>query len=469
MNRILSFLLLLFIFFPSRLDSQSLSDSISIEIGSIISGGSHVPFWLISNRFGTVDNSVFNGWFRASVYRDFKKEKSFDYYFGLDLLNLYGETYRPVLNQTYFGIRFRYLQLEAGKREEIFGNQDSLLSSGGILWSGNAPPMPEITLRTAGYIPVPFTLDNLYFKAGMSHGWFNEDAFSQHIWMHHKYLFFKSSDKLPVVLSAGLHHFVQWGGTSKDTAVGPLPKDIKAFWDIFTAGAGSKDSPVNEKLNALGNHLGSYNVRLDLHLRKFKAGLYWQSIFEDNSGRKLRNGEDGLWGLSIRYQHASFLPSGVVFEYLNTTNQSGRAVIDPNHPSAPTGNDNYFNNGIYRAGWSYDERSIGTPLISSPFYFSEDQGNYFRNNRVRAFHLGLYGISSSGSFSYRLFYTYSRNFGTYDAPFQSMYGYHSSLFEFKLKDIFHSKNDISISAAIDYGLLYGNSTGFQVKLFRKLN
>ena len=115
------------------------------------------------------------------------------------------------------------------------------------------------------------------------------------------YLWYYLQDCIISFNGAALQKILQWVA---------LPKDIKAFWDIFTAGAGSKDSPVNEKLNALGNHLGSYNVRLDLHLRKFKAGLYWQSIFEDNSGRKLRNGEDGLWGLSIRYQHASISSFG---------------------------------------------------------------------------------------------------------------------------------------------------------------
>ena len=296
MNRFIFLISIFALLLPFHIYSQNLPDSINVEAGFLISGGRNVPFWLLSNRYGIIDNSAFNGWIRASIFSSLHKEKKFDYAYGIDLYNIFGDKYHVVLHQAYIDIKYSFLVLEGGKKEEIFGNQDTVLSSGGILWSGNAPVMPRVALRTDGFVTVPFTGNLLYFNGGISHSWLGDNQYTEKEWLHHKYFYVKTTDRFPIVLSAGLQHFVQWGGVSRDTAVGKLPSDIHAFLDILTGKSGSENSPVNEKLNALGNHLGSYNVRLDARIKKFAIGIYWQSIFEDKSGLKLRNSRDGLWG-----------------------------------------------------------------------------------------------------------------------------------------------------------------------------
>ena len=468
MSRYILWSLLSLVLLNQHSFSQGIPDSVVIEAGSLVAHGENVPFWLVSNRYGTIDNTAFNGWVRASAFRQYHSEKAVAYTYGLDVYNLYSNENRVILNQAFLGLRLSFLEIEAGKRREQFGNQDSVLSSGGLLWSGNASPLPKVTIRTAGYVPVPFTSEYLYFRGGISHGWFGNTEFTDRVWLHHKYFFIRTTEKFPVVISAGMHHFAQWGGTSKDSAIGHLPSDLQAFWSVFTAKSGSSESPDNERLNALGNHLGSYNIRLDIHLKNSTAGLYWQSIFEDNSGRKLRNGGDGLWGISFRMDQSSLWPSGFVFEYLKTTDQSGVVIIDPNHTAPPTGNDNYFNNGIYKNGWSYQDRTLGNALISSPFYFRDEAGNYFLNNRVKACHFGLSGQLERLDFKYEILYTYSHNFGTYSYPFASDYKSQSVVMGFHFDNIFHTRNCLSFSAAMDYGEMYGRNAGLQVRFSRRL-
>ncbi len=448
--------------------SQDLADSVTLEAGSVVSHGRNVPFWLMSDRYGLIDNTPFNGWLRASFYKNPRTGRNLDYDYGLDIYSLYSDRASIILHQAYAGVRAGFFEFEAGKREEVYGNQDSLLSSGGLLWSGNAPTIPEITFRTNGYIPVPFTAKYLYVKGGISHGWFSEDPFSEHVWLHHKYIYFKTTSRFPVILSAGLHHFVQWGGVSRDTLIGHLPSGLEAFRDIFFARSGSADSPSNERLNALGNHLGSYNVRVDFRIGKTHTGIYWQSLFEDNSGRKLMNKKDGLWGIAFRYAHSGPWPSALVLEYINTTDQSGWIIDHPNPNTFPRGADNYFNNSIYRAGWSAEGRTIGTPLITSPLYGVSSHGEYFRNNRLRAYHIGVSGKMAGAGIGYRLFFSHSNNYGTYAYPFTETRLLNAMLFEIYLDQIEHSLYGITFTAAADRGDFLGNNTGFQIILRRKL-
>ena len=54
-----------------------------------------------------------------------------------------------------------------------------------------------------------------------------------------------------------------------------------------------------------------------------KTGFYWQTIIEDSSGREFRNIKDGLWGIYIHSKDKDRLINGLVYEFINTTDQSG--------------------------------------------------------------------------------------------------------------------------------------------------
>ncbi|NJK85722.1 MAG: capsule assembly Wzi family protein [Bacteroidales bacterium] len=107
----------------------------------------------------------------------------------------------------------------------------------------------------------------------------------------------------------------------------------------------------------------------------------------------------------------------LVFEYLNTMNQSGPLEIKYYNGSRDYGygNDNYYNNWLYLMGYTYKDMTIGNPLLTSPVYLSGNP-DYIRNNRVNAFHFGAAGMFKN--LEYNILYTFSHNYGTYYFPFK---------------------------------------------------
>ncbi|HUW92476.1 MAG TPA: capsule assembly Wzi family protein, partial [Bacteroidales bacterium] len=348
---------------------------------------------------------------------------------------------------------------KGGSREEIFGNQPGSLSSGGLIWSGNARPMPEISILVPDYTPVPFTKRFMEFKGGISHGWFSNNQFMDNTLLHHKYLYLKFGGSLPVHLHYGLHHFAQWGGVSKKPEIGRLPHDLSTFIYVFFARGGTTGVPLGDSLNASGNHLGSHNLGIDIKLKKHEINLYWQSIFEDGSGLSLKNIRDGLWGIKLNNPGFPSV-SGFLVEFINTTDQSG--TFDDYYENGTLGfaggNDNYFNNWLYISGWSNKGMTLGTPLITSPGLLpSSVPEAMFANNKVRAIHLGIEG--SIKIVDYKVLYTFSRNYGTNLNPFPDRKDQHSVLLKSTISHFLPWDISAAVAVAFDIGELYEKNLG----------
>jgi hypothetical protein len=214
------------------------------------------------------------------------------------------------------------------------------------------------------YTAIPFTRGYLEFKGGISHGWFGDNQFVKDSWLHHKYIYLQFGGRLPVHLHYGFHHFAQWGGESTDPEIGKIPRSFNDFLKVFFANPGDNNSSINEQGNALGNHLGSRNFGIDADLARVKIGVYWQTIFEDSSGKAFQNIKDGLWGIYIHTKSKDRIINGFLYEFINTKDQSGqymeywlldgikyRNKIPGGVYHYAGGNDDYFNNnGIYRFG-----------------------------------------------------------------------------------------------------------------------
>lgn len=448
----------------------------SFETGASFSVGKQTPFWLLSNQYGLLTPDKFNGWVKADIHTKLSG-KNIDYDYKLELVNRYSNKNELYVNQAYVRLKLYFINIQAGSMEETFGNQDSSLSSGGLLWSGNARPMPKISIMVPNYTKIPFTFGLLEFKGGISHGWFGEEPFVNKTWMHHKFGYIQFGGKLPVHLHFGFHHFAQWGGKTVDR--GQLPDTWDDFKKVFFAESGGNGSPESDSLNALGNHIGSRNFGIDVDLHKVRMGLYWQTIFEDGSGKAYRNIKDGLWGFYLHTKDKNRLINGFVYEFINTTDQSGLShneywELDGVRYSYPIpgseyhiggGNDDYFNNEIYLFGWTYKNMTIGTPFITSPIIPIGGQGEYLRNNKVKGHHLGFEGIYKE--ISYKILYTYYINFGTNSSPFNPNKSQNSILLQTYLCNKLPWGIDISIKAGIDIGSMYGNNLGMQISLIKK--
>jgi hypothetical protein len=359
----------------------------------------------------------------------------------------------------YAKARFLVFDLIVGAREEHLGNQDSTLSCGGLLISQNARPMPKIVIGIEHFTPVPFTRGFLEVKGALAQGWFSDNTYVRGLLLHQKYVYLKIGGNLPVHFQYGLDHVAQWGGNVP--GLGQQPQSLSDLVKIFFGSSGGKNSLVTDQINALGNHIISQSMRLDIDISDFQLGGYWQDLSEDGPIRFITgtmNVPDGLWGVTLRNKHFPFI-KGIIYEYLNTTDQSG--PYNDRDGIIYGGTDNYFNNGIYHNGWTYFSRTIGTPFITSPLYNKNGNVSIY-NNRVQVHHIGLEGDVSG--YSYKFLTSFSKNYGTYDNPFPTMIQNTSMMLEINKQFPKLSNILVGCSVGTDIGKLYGNSVGCMITI-----
>jgi hypothetical protein len=442
--------------FLSSVTAQSDTINYNITLSGLASSGEYSPFWLQSNQYGKISEKPSSTNLMLGIGKDFgTKKQLFDYSFKANALvrtdNNKSELY---FHELYAKAKLSVLDFTVGAREEQFGNQDSILSSGGFLFSQLARPMPKITIGIEHFTPVPFTNGFMEIKGAISHGWFTDNIYTQGVLLHHKYIYGKFGGKGHVHFQYSLDHVAQWGGNIP--GYGQQSTGFKDFINIFFARGAGAGAPSGEQINAEGNHILSEGMRLDVDITDFSIGAYWQNLLEDGPVRLLgntMNTPDGLWGISIRNKRFPFL-KGILYEYLNTTDQSG-----PYHDLDGIiygGSDNYFKNYIYQAGWTNYSRIIGTPFITSPVY-NKNGEIYTMNNRVQVHHFGMEG--DINNYNYRFLASFSKNYGTYGVPESDMKRNTSLLLEINKQFPKLSNIELSCSMGADFGRLYGNSVG----------
>ncbi|MFW5872498.1 MAG: hypothetical protein ACOCVN_00780, partial [bacterium] len=201
---------------------------------------------------------------------------------------------------------------------------------------------------------------------------------------------------------------------------------------------------------------------------EFSIGLGWQHIFEDHSGRKLKNWPDGLYTLEFSTKNEDRLLNGFVIEFVATDDQSGPIVIDTVNNIPHTGGDDYFRNYIYSMGWTSHQRTIGTPFISSPaFYSHKEDPQEIINNRVRAIHFGLSG--DAGFLNYRVLFSNTLNKGTYKNELEPHSRDIMLLLNLWKEDILLKNSELHLDVALDRGDFYGNNFALMMRWIKNWN
>lgn len=456
MNK-LTYILLIFLFLPYQ--SYSQNDTIKYDVGllGVASHGVYSPFWLQSKQYGKISEAPYSADIFVGINKELNKETQlFDYGFKANLLVRTDAKMSTIyFHEMYAKARLSVFDIIIGSREEHLGNQDSTLSCGGILFSQNARPMPKITFGIEHFTTVPFTKGYLELKGALVHGWFTDNTYVKNAWLLHNYVYGRLGGRLPVHFEYGLDHVAQWGGYSPE--YGQQPVSFQDYKKIFYGRSGGTDASIGDQINALGNHIISQSMKLEVKLFDYRISGYWQNISEDGPIRIIwdtMNRPDGLWGVTLRNNKFPFV-KGILYEYLNTTDQSG-----PYHDKDGIiygGADCYFTNGSYPSGWSYYSRTIGTPFISSPSY-NTDGTLETKNNRVQVHHFGIEG--DVYDYQYRFLTSYSKNYGTYAVPL-SVEKKKSASVMLEVKKQFPTLSNVEIgcSVAADYGKFYGNSIG----------
>ena len=387
------------------------------SFGGGFSSSNYTPFWLRANQFGSVpteENYVHVG---GSTYIEYRKGKKMDWGFGASgRLNL-GETKADLLVQeAYLKGKWGIFELSAGRKKYIQGLMDSTLSSGSFAFSGNALPMPKVEIVVNEYWHPDFLGGYLGFKGNFVHALFdNKRSDVDHIFLHQKSFYGRLGKPNSLFkFYGGFNHQVQWGGTLKyadptnqASRKGKVASSLKDYLYVITgqsmaaAGGDTAKYGYNDAYNRLGNHLGTVDVGMEIDGKFGKVFFYRQSIYEDGSLFYGNNITDGLHGVAFSTKRKQGLLK-LVFEYFNTTSQGG-AGGSGNTVGFLRGQDNYLNNSVYREGWTYLGRGLGSPLMTLDSETDLNAGKdiFYDNNRIETFYVGAEAMIGENRLMFR--------------------------------------------------------------------
>jgi len=382
-----------------------------------VSSGEDLPFWMTSNQNGiyTLHNSSYM-LFQAGLNRSLDRDslKKWGYTYGTNLVyGLAGSSnFHP--NEYWLGFRFHQLILKAGAQSDpiIYGGLSS--TNGNMHRSRNARPVPGLSLSTNGYIPFLFAKKWFSWRFLYEEGILKDKQYITDAHLHHKNLHLRAALSPSLSLSLGLEHYVFWGGYSPK--YGQLP-EWNQYFRYISGKEGGEGAALNDQMNAAGNQLGSYKLELKKEWTTTITTFYWDHPFNDRSGMELDNLRDGLWGIHLARKNRSAFITDVVYEYMNTRNQSGsispHAAPTPDDPNRITGRggDNYFNHGVYSSGYTHYQRMMGTPLFV-PVIGADGISKGFNDTSFWMHHLGISGALGNG-FYWKSISTWSSDFGGY--------------------------------------------------------
>lgn len=462
-----------------------------LELGGL-ANADRTPFWLQTNQFGTVPRSgsallmrggLQHSWLlgKPDSIKQWRKglstpnpERAWRLEVGAEVTGNVGSSIQKILLPQAFGaLRYGNWTLQVGRRKQWVGLADSTLGIGSYAWSGNALPIPKIQLGLTRFTAVPFTKGWLSVLGFYSEGWFEKGRpVTSELKLHQKQFYGrvgKPGSKLKFY--GGFNHQVQWGGKSPYLTVdGQMPKGLNNYFRMVFGSRGVNQVATNfDSTNRVGNHLGSIDVAFEINGKRANWFFYRQNIYEDGSLYYLSSIADGLNGLRIRRKNVSqqgFSIHDIVLEGMYTKSQGGPSfIIDQN---LKRGKDNYFNNAQVRDGWSYFDRTLGTPFItptSETIWKFPNYGDAFTsNNRVWVIHTGLGGtLSRNVEWSTKL--SYSSNGGVYDLAFPTTVYQFSGLVRVQARTGWLGGNTLlSGSLAADLGGLYPTSYGLMLSM-----
>jgi len=467
-----------------------------------LSNGSYAPFWFTSNRQGLSSEKRNSGLMHFSTLgsKQFPNRFSVDY--GVDLGIGAGLRSDWIIHQMYVDLNYKCIGLELGMKERWGELKNQNLSTGGLTWSGNSQPIPQLRVGIPDFTRIPVLGGWFSVKGHVSYGRMTDDKwrksqaesandgnkYTDGLLFHSKALFirFGDTDRFPFEATIGLEMYSVFGGTLHNRMLYTdeileeyrLPSGPSAYKTVLLP-----FNKVGEQGKENGNNLGSWHLSLDYHGNEWGVRAYYEHFFEDHSsmigveykndleGKKSfvnygfrRNWLDGIWGIEVNLKESSPVRN-VVFEVLNTRGQCGPVYKAPVFPveEGVDGCDGMYNHELYDS-YSMSGYAIGSPILLSPVY-NKDYSQRFSSNRVLAYHLGVDG-GFGAKWDYRALLTHTTHWGTYEDPFNEIQKVSSCLLEgsYRLGDAYSWKIGLSIGMDFNDGDWLGNNTGIMVTL-----
>lgn len=425
------------------LKSQSKDLRYSIKTSAGLSSDITLPFWLVANQYGSVPDSDY-GLLNTSVFKTFDTPDTlFDISYKANVTGFIAQENKLLLNELYLGVRFKNILLDIGAKNDAIAWHNLSSSNGSIIKSNNARAMPGVTIKTNNYVTLPFAKSWLQVKGNFAHYFMDDTRFVDNTNLHHKSLHIKTSLSPVFEIIAGLDHYAQWGGTSPQ--FGPQPSSFKDYIKVVFGAEGGDNATANDQFNALGNHIGAYILQFNYQGQKANYNFYYSHPFEDTSGREMTNWQDGLYGVFIDFKKQKAAITHLLAEFTYTKNMS-------NIPVSISGADNYFNNGIYKSGWTYHGNTIGSPYFTPEPVDANDitNGVIVGDNRFAAFNLGANGYVKW--LPYKIMLSHTTYYGWFNQEYEQYPVQISGILDIVIpQDKFNLPFDVAACFAFDAG------------------
>jgi hypothetical protein len=464
---------------------------ISTEASSFIGSGSQTPHWLRANNLGTtpLDQNFLQ--VKASYIQEYDSTtkalgrlKKFGLAYGTQLVANVGINQSSFILPIIFAkARYGAFELALGRQYKQLSVNSSSLSSGHIVRSNNATPLPGISVSIPNYTSI-LGKGFVSIKGSFTHEYFGKQDHTKEYYLHQKTFYGKLGKENHLInVEAGINNMVTWGGYSFAYATDTLWTVNGYFANDFNAFLGnafpfpairtkfpSKIQLAEDNLNYGGNVLGSLDFNISLNSKFAKFIFYKQTPYDLGSFfTGLVNADDGLYGLSILPKHGHII-NNIAIEGFHTFNQ-GRYRSNINSilglPDKHFGEQhNYWNHGQYIDGWSYNDRPIGSPLIySNVELFGEEAKkgrnyNFTKFNKAKVFYLALSGELN------KIAYTLKFNHGKYKVVYDPTAFEKQTNVGVFLQYKLLGNQSILFNTAYDNGTLFKNTLGTQIG-FRK--
>lgn len=464
--------------------------------------GTYAPFWHISNRQGLSSTDSESGLMHLAAKGDMSLPNGIGVDYGLDFGAQANTSSGLFLHQLYVDLSYKWIGLDVGMQERWGELKNRTLSTGGLTWSGNSSPIPQVRLGIPYFTCIPVLGRWFSLKGHVSYGRLTDDKwrksqaekacngnqYTDDLLFHSKAFFVRLGDanRFPLEATIGLEMYSVFGGTLHNRQLYTddiidehrLPSGPDAYLTAFLP-----FNKVGKQGKENGNILGSWHLSFDYHTEEWGVRAYYEHFYEDHSsmlgieykdnqeGNKdfvfygfRRNWFDALWGIEVNLKKNAPV-SNVVLELLNTRGQCGPIYKAPFYPviEGVDGCDGMYNHELYDS-YSLSGYDIGNPILLSPVY-NKDYSQRLRSNRVLMYHLGIEGAFGL-RWNYRALFTDTAHWGTYEDPLNQVQKVTSCLLEgsYRLGDEYGWK--IGLSLGLDYndGDMIGNNAGFMVTL-----
>jgi len=427
----------------SLLYSQHKEATYEINTSAGFSSDTTLPFWMVSNQYGTVPNSDYV-LLNTSVFSEFSSPDTFfDFSYKANVTGFLAEENELLFNELYLSLRIKDFVIDLGAKndETLWSGLSS--SNGNIIKSIHTRAMPGINIKTNDFLSLPFAKEWLRVKGNFAHYFMNDKRAVDNTNLHHKSLVIKTKINSRFEIIAGIDHYVQWGGTS--AVHGAQPASFSDYIKVVFGAEGGDSATQSDQNNALGNHVGAYLLQFNYKGEKTDFNFYYSHPFEDTSGRELTNWQDGLYGVFVDFKKAKSLVTHVLGEFTYTKNMS-------NISTSTSGADNYFNNGIYRSGWTYFGNSIGSPYFTSKPVDENGitNGVIVGDNRFSAINIGANGFIKA--VAYKALLSYTTYYGWFNQEYDSYPVQFSGILDLVIpQKVFNLPFELSASMSFDTG------------------